>query len=219
MSARQRVVITGIGAITPIGSGVDGLWSGVLRGVSAVRRVTRFDASPFRSRLAAEIDDFDPHAYLEPRRVRRLDRFSQLAVAASLQALVDARLAPHAAPLACAGCSIGSALGGVAFAEEQHQAYLRGGLAEVSPSLALSVFGGAAPSNVAIDVGLRGPGLANSNSCASGAIAIGQAFRMVRDGEAPLMLAGGVEAPLAPLTFGSFALVKAMSTVRDAPCR
>src|SRR5919204_612414 len=135
MGARQRVVITGIGAITPIGSGVDGLWSGVLRGSSAVRRVTRFDASPFRSRLAAEIDDFDPHAYLEPRRVRRLDRFSQLAVAASLPAL-----------------------GGVAFAEEQHQAYLREGIAEVSPSLALSVFGGAAASNVAIDAGLRGPG-------------------------------------------------------------
>src|SRR5216683_3162638 len=151
MSDRQRVVITGIGAITPVGSGVNGLWSGVRRGVSAVRRVTRFDASPFRSRLAAEIDDFYPHAYLEPRRVRRLDRFSQLAVVASLQALADARLAPHSVPLACAGCCIGSALGGVAFAENQHQAYIRGGIADVSPSLALSVFGGAAPSNVAID--------------------------------------------------------------------
>ena len=95
MRARQRVVVTGIGAITPIGSGVDGLWSGVLRGVSAVRRVTRFDASPFRARLAAEIDDFDPYAYLEPRRARRLDRFSQLAVAASLQTLDDARLTIH----------------------------------------------------------------------------------------------------------------------------
>ena len=219
MRARQRVVITGIGAITPIGSGVNGLWSGVLRGVSAVRRVTRFDPSPFRSRLAAEIDDFDPHAYLEPRRAKRLDRFSQLAVAASLQALADARLTPHSAPLACAGCCIGSALGGVAFAEEQHQAYISRGIGEVSPSLALSVFGGAAPSNVAIDVGLRGPTLANSNSCASGAIAIGEAFRLVRDGHAPLMLAGGIEAPLAPLTFGSFALIKAMSTAEDEPCR
>ena len=86
----HRVVITGIGALTPVGSGADGLWAGVLRGRSAVRRVTRFDASSFRSQLAAEIDDFDPHAYLEPRRVRRLDRFSQLSVAASLQALDDA---------------------------------------------------------------------------------------------------------------------------------
>ena len=220
MSApQQRVVITAIGAITPIGSGVDGLWSGVLRGTSAVRRVTRFDPSPFRSQLAAEIDDFDPYAHLEPRRARRLDRYSQLAVAASLQALADAGLPPHSTLLACAGCSIGSALGGVAFAEQQHQAYLRGGLAEVSPSLALSVFGGAAASNVAIDVGLRGPSLANSNSCASGAIAIGEAFRQVRGGQTPIMLAGGVEAPLAPLTFGSFALIKAMSTLQDAPCQ
>src|ERR687886_252483 len=215
----RRVVITGIGAITPIGSGVDGLWAGLRRGVSAVRRLTRFDPSPFRSQLAAKIDDFDPGAYLEPRRARRLDRYSQLAVATSLQALADAGLAPHSGPVACAGCSIGSALGGVAFAEAQHQAYLRGGLAEVSPSLALSVFGGAAPSNVAIDAGLRGPALANSNSCASGAIAIGEAFRLVREGQTPIMLAGGVEAPLAPLTFGSFALIKAMSTLQDAPCQ
>ena len=214
----HRVVITGIGALTPVGSGAEGLWAGVLRGRSAVRRVTRFDASSFRSQLAAEIDDFDPHAYLEPRRVRRLDRYSQLSVAASLQALADARLTPHTAPLDQAGCYIGSALGGIAFAEHQHDVFLQRGASDVNPSLALSVFGGAGPSNVAIELGTHGPCLANSNSCASGAIAIGEAFRVVRDGHAPLMLAGGVEAPLAPLTFGSFALIKAMSTANADPC-
>ena len=214
----HRVVITGIGALTPVGSGADGLWAGVLRGRSAVRRVTRFDASSFRSQLAAEIDDFDPHAYLEPRRVRRLDRYSQLSVAASLQALADARLTPRTAPLDQAGCYIGSALGGIAFAEHQHDVFLQRGASDVNPSLALSVFGGAGPSNVAIELGMHGPCLANSNSCASGAIAIGEAFRVVRDGHAPLMLAGGVEAPLAPLTFGSFALIKAMSTANADPC-
>ena len=214
----HRVVITGIGALTPVGSGAEGLWAGVLRGRSAVRRVTRFDASSFRSQLAAEIDDFDPHAYLEPRRVRRLDRYSQLSVAASLQALADARLTPRTAPLDQAGCYIGSALGGIAFAEHQHDVFLQRGASDVNPSLALSVFGGAGPSNVAIELGTHGPCLANSNSCASGAIAIGEAFRVVRDGHAPLMLAGGVEAPLAPLTFGSFALIKAMSTANADPC-
>ena len=214
----HRVVITGIGALTPVGSGAEGLWAGVLRGRSAVRRVTRFDASSFRSQLAAEIDDFDPHAYLEPRSVRRLDRFSQLSVAASLQALDDARLTPHSAPLDQAGCYIGSALGGIAFAEHQHEVFLNSGASDVNPSLALSVFGGAGPSNVAIELGTHGPCLANSNSCASGAIAIGEAFRVVRDGLTPLMLAGGVEAPLAPLTFGSFALIKAMSTANADPC-
>jgi 3-oxoacyl-[acyl-carrier-protein] synthase II len=105
----------------------------------------------------------------------------------------------------------------VAFAEAQHQAYLRDGARGVSPSLALSVFGGAGSSNVAIALGLRGPSVANSNSCASGAIAIGEAFMRVREGQSPLMLAGGAEAPLAPLTFGSFALIKAMSISNATP--
>ncbi len=215
------MVITGIGAFTPIGCGVDGLWSGVLRGQSAVRPVSRFDPAPFRARLAAEIDDdaFDPSTYLDPRRARRLDRFSQLSVATSLQALADAGLARHSADLEYAGCYLGSALGGVAFAEAQHHAFMQHGVQRVNPALALSVFGGAGPTNVAIELGMHGPSLANSNSCASGAIAIGEAFHLVRTGRAPLMLAGGVEAPLAPLTFGSFALVKAMSTADGDPAR
>jgi len=186
-----------------------------------VRVVSRFDTSAFRSHLAAEIDDdaFDPNAYLEPRRARRLDRFSQLSVAASLQAIEDARLMPCSEQIALAGCYVGTALGGVAFAETQHQAFVRQGVGAVNPSLALSVFGGAGPTNVAIELGMHGPSLANSNSCASGAIAIGEAFRLIRDGRNALMLAGGVEAPLAPLTFGSFALVKAMSTTLDEPDR
>jgi 3-oxoacyl-[acyl-carrier-protein] synthase II len=186
-----------------------------------VRIVSRFDASPFRSRLAAEIDDdaFDPEAYLEPRRARRLDRYSLLAVVAIAQALADAGLARGSPTIALGGCYIGTALGGVAFAETQHQTYIKHGVAGVSPTLALAVFGGAGPTNVAIELGLKGPSMANSNSCASGAIAVGEAFRVVRDGRAPLMLAGGVEAPLAPLTFGSFALIKAMSTANHEPCQ
>jgi 3-oxoacyl-[acyl-carrier-protein] synthase II len=191
-----------------------------MRGKSAVRLVTRFDPAPFRSHLAAEIDDadFDPSAYFEPRRARRLDRYSQLSVAASLQAVADAGLSGLTADLAEAGCYIGSALGGVAFGETQHQTFVQDGVQHVNPALALSVFGGAGPTNVAIELGMHGPSLANSNSCASGAIAIGEAFRLVREGQVALMLAGGVEAPLAPLTFGSFALIKAMSTADNDPC-
>ncbi len=193
----------------------------MLHGQSAVRPVTRFDAALFRSQLAAEIDadDFDPNAYLAPRRARRLDRFSQFSVVASLQAIADARLNQGSAVLENAGCYIGSALGGVAFAETEHLAFMQHGVQRVNPALALSVFGGAGPTNVAIELGLHGPSMANSNSCASGAIAIGEAFRLVREGRAPVMLAGGVEAPLAPLTFGSFALIKAMSTANSDPCR
>ncbi|MBV9545623.1 MAG: beta-ketoacyl-[acyl-carrier-protein] synthase family protein [Chloroflexi bacterium] len=209
---QQRVVITGIGALTPIGHGVDGLWAGVLMARSAVRRITRFDATPFRCQLGAEIDDLP---VLDGRRGRRLDRFSALAVIAARQAVADAGLE---GPMSqSAGCYVGTALGGVAFAEEQHAAYLKSGARGVSPALALSVFGAAGSSNVAIELGLNGPCGANSNSCASGAIAIGDAFRLVRDGHTPMMLAGGVEAPLAPLTFGSFALIRAMSIANEAP--
>ncbi|HEV7665910.1 MAG TPA: beta-ketoacyl synthase N-terminal-like domain-containing protein, partial [Chloroflexota bacterium] len=216
---RRRVAITGIGVLTPVGCGVENFWAGVLRGQSAVGLVTRFDPSPFRSHLAAEIndDDLDPTAYLEPRRLKRFDQYSRLAVIASLQAVADAGV-PRAS-LEAAGCYIGSALGGVAFAETQHDAYIHYGPAAVNPALALSVFGGAGPTNVAIELGLHGPSLANSNSCASGAIAIGEAARLIAEEGVDVMLAGGAEAPLAPLTFGSFALIKAMSTSNHDPCQ
>jgi 3-oxoacyl-[acyl-carrier-protein] synthase II len=191
------------------------LWSGVRHGVSAVRQLSRFDASLFRARLAAEIDDaaLGVERFLEPKRARRLDRYSTFAVIASLQAVADAGLVD----LEAAGCYVGSALGGVAFGELQHDLYLEKGLSAVNPALALSVFGGAAPANVAIELGLHGPCLANANSCASGAVAIGEAFRLIREGTCQVMLAGGAEAPLAPLTFGAFAVIKAMSTSAADP--
>lgn len=214
----HRVAITGIGAITPIGSGREGFWAGVRRGRSAVRHITRFDPMPFRAHLAAEIDDFQPTDFMDAKRAKRLDRFSQLAVAAARQALDDSHLCLEKIRNEV-GCYVGSALGGVAFGEEQHLAYLEKGTAGVNPALALAVFGAAGSTNIAIDFDLRGPSTANSDSCASGLIAIGDAFRLIRDGRAPAMLAGGVEAPLAPLTFGSFALIRAMSTANDEPER
>jgi 3-oxoacyl-[acyl-carrier-protein] synthase II len=215
----KRVAITGIGAITPIGNGAPGLWRGVRRGVSAVQRVSCFDASAFRSQLAAQVHDFEPCDVLEPRQVRRLDRYSQFAVAASASALADSGLELTDAVRERMGCYIGSALGGIAFAEQQHDAFLERGLGGVSPQLALAVFGGAGPTNAAMHLGLRGASQANSNSCASGVVAIGEAARLVRSGHSVAMLAGGVEAPLSPLTFGSFSLVKAMSTDNHWPER
>lgn len=212
----RRVAITGIGAITPIGHGADGLWDGVLRGESAVRRVTRFDPSPFQSQVAAAAA-FDPLAYLTPQRARRLDRYSQMALAASYQAIADAGIDRPALEDHHAGAYIGSALGGVAYGEEQHEAYVRSGTHGVSPLLALSVFGGAASSNISIEFGLHGPCLAYGNSCAAGLIAIGEAARLIRDGQATIMLAGGAEAPLAPLTFGAFSLIRVLSTRNDDP--
>ncbi len=214
----RRVVITGVGPLTPIGSGRAGLWQGVRGGQSAVRRITRFDPAPFSSQVAAEVQGFDPHDYMDNRRCRRLDRFSQFGLAAALLAVEDARLDVADDP-EMIGIYLGSALGGIAFAEQQHLDYVKDGLRSVSPMLALTVFGGASSCNIAIELGITGPNIANANSCASGVIAIGEAFRAVRGGHANVVLAGGVETPLAPLTFGSFALIKAMSTANDAPER
>ncbi len=215
----HRVVVTGIGALTPIGSGASGLYEGVRRARSAVSRIRRFDPSPFRSQIAAEVADFDPLAYMDPKKARRLDRFAQFAVAAARQAVDDAGLDLARLDRDRCGCFIGAALGGGAFAEEQHEVFLREGLRRVRPTLALAVFSGSASCNIAIELGLTGPTSANSDSCSSGAIAIGEAFRWIRTGQADVMLAGGVECPLAPLIFGAFDLLGAMSTRNDDPPR
>ena len=212
----QRVAITGIGTITPIGIGVDGLWRGVRAGHSAIRTIARFDPSEFSSRVAGEVE-FDPVDHMSPKQARRLDRYSQFALASAQMALSDAGLTTDEMREAGAGVYLGSALGGVAFGEEQHRAYVEKGAHSVNPLLALSVFGGAGSSNVTIALGLTGPSLAYGNSCAAGLIALGEAARLIADGRATVMLAGGAEAPLAPLTFGAFAMIRVLSTRNDDP--
>ena len=217
-NGRRRVVITGLGAITPIGNGKEGVWGGVLAGRSAVRRVTRFDASSFRSQVAAEIDDFDPCDYVERKQAKRLDRFSGFAIAAAQQAWQDAGLSVEREDPERIGISVGSALGGIGMAEQECAVFLNGGgLRQVNPALALSVFVGAGPCNIAIHLGITGPATGNGNSCAAGTVAIGDALRVIQHGEADVALAVGAEAPLAPLCYGSFALIRAMSTRNDAP--
>ena len=213
----RRVAVTGIGAVTPIGSGADGLWAGVLANRSAVREIDRFDASPFPSRIAAQIDDFRPQDHLDVKRARRLDRFSQLSVAAARMAIGQSCLTDADRSDGRTGVWIGSALGGVAFGEEQHAAYVTRGVRAVAPTLATAVFGGAGASNIAIDLGIRGPAVGNANSCASGSMAIGQAFHAVRSGVVDVALAGGAEAPLAPLTHGAFAMIRVLSQRNDDP--
>ncbi len=217
MTARRRVVITGVGAVTPIGTAVEGLWDGLVARRSAVRTLSRFDPAPFRSKIAAEIPDFRPQDFLDAKRAKRLDRFSQLAVTSARLALADARLEPAREDADRVGAMMGSALGGVAFAESQVGNYLREGPRGLDASLALAVFPGAASCNIAIEFGFTGPNATNAMSCASGTIAVGDGFRAVRDGYADVMVAGGSEAPLAPLTFAAFSNIRAMSTRNDDP--
>jgi len=217
LSSRRRVVITGIGAITPIGLTRGGLWTGLQEQHSAVRSVTRFDPSIFRSHNAAEVSDFVPRDHMEARRAKRLDRFGHFSVAAARMALDDAELDLAREDRERVGAMMGTALGGVGYAEDQLGVFLTQGLKAVDAALALAVFGGAASCNIAIEFGVQGPNSTNAMSCASGTIAIGEAFRQIRDGYADVMLAGGAEAPLAPLCFGSFSIIRAMSTRNDDP--
>ncbi len=217
MPEPRRVVVTGIGAVTPIGLGVDGLWQGLRQCESAVGGITRFDPSPFKSHIAAQVDDFHPTDHIEERRVRRLDRYSQFSIAATRMALVDAEIDLPREDRDRIGAMMGTALGGIAYAEAQYPRYLEGGTRAIDPALALTVFAGAASCNIAIEFGVAGPNSTNGMSCASGSIAIGEAFRAIVRGDADMMIAGGAEAPLAPLCFGAFAIIRAMSTRNDDP--
>lgn len=212
-----RVAITGIGPITAVGTGRDALLSGLRTARSPIRRVTRFDPSQWRSQLAAEVDDFDPADYMESKTARRLDRFMHFAVASTRLALEDAGIDPGEPDADGVAVQFGSALGGIAYAEEQVGNLLKGGKRTVDPRVALTTFCGAASCGVAIEFGFCGPNATNAMSCASGTIAIGEAFRLIRDGTSDMAVAGGVEAPLAPLSFGAFALIRAMSTRNHEP--
>ncbi|MGH7710081.1 MAG: beta-ketoacyl-ACP synthase II [Gemmatimonadaceae bacterium] len=214
---RRRVVVTGVGAVTPIGLEREGLWRGLRAQRSAVSTLTRFDPSIFRSHNAAEVNDFVPSDHLEQRRAKRLDRFGHFSVVSAKMALEDAGLDLQREDRDQIGTMMGSALGGVAYAEEQLGLFITQGLRAVDAMLALTVFGGAASCNIAIEFGVTGPNSTNAMSCASGTIAIGEAYRQIRDGYADVMIAGGAEAPLSTLCFGAFSLIRAMSTRNEDP--
>ena len=217
MQKRRRVAITGIGAITPIGITVGGMWDGLRSQRSAIRKISRFDPTPYRSHNAAEVSAFDAGDFMERKRAKRLDRFGHFSVACARLAIQDAELDLARENRERIGATMGSALGGVGYAEEQFGVFLKEGIDRVEPQLALNVFVGAASCNVAIEFGLMGPNSTNGMSCASGTIGVGDGFRLIRDDYADAMLCGGVEAPIMPLCFGAFTIIRAMSTRNDDP--
>jgi 3-oxoacyl-[acyl-carrier-protein] synthase II len=217
MQKRRRVAITGIGAVTPIGITVGGMWNGLRSQRSAIRNITRFDPTPYRSHNAGEVSAFDANDFMERKRAKRLDRFGHFSVACSRLAIEDSGLDLARENRERIGAMMGSALGGVGYAEEQFGIFLKDGIDRVEPQLALNVFVGASSCNVAIEFGLQGPNSTNGMSCASGTIGVGDGFRLIRDDYADAMLCGGVEAPIMPLCFGAFTIIRAMSTRNDDP--
>ena len=216
----KRVVVTGIGAITPVGIGKDQLWESMHGLGSGIRKVTRFDASKYHSQVAAEVHGFEPGRWIPAKKLKRMDRYSRFSVTASAMAVVDAGLDLDLEDRTRIGCFLGSALGGVSFAEIEYEKYYGGSIRSIDPSLALTVFAGAGSCNTAIHLGIMGPVSANSDSCASGPIAIARSVESIRRGETDVMITGGVEAPLTTLAFGAFDLIRAMSShYNDTPER
>lgn len=218
-TAAPRVAITGLGPVTAVGVGVDAFWDGLRRERSPIRRLDRFDASPWRSRMAAQVDDFEPERFVDAKLARRLDRFGHFSLAAARLAIQDAGLESASLDPDRVAVQMGSALGGIAYAEAQAVNLMAGGIRAVDPRVALTTFCGAASCGIAIEFGFTGPNATNAMSCASGTIAIGEAWRLIREGVVDVALAGGAETPLAPLCFGAFALIRAMSTRNDDPER
>ena len=216
----RRAVITGMGPVTAIGIGKAALWSGLQAERSGIGRLTRFELPGCKARGAAEINGFDAGTWFATHETKRWDRCTQFAMVAAKLALEDAGLDLKDTLHPRIGVSFGSALGGIADAEAHHAKFLNEGLKTVPRALALQIYGGATHSNLSIHFGLQGPATTHSNSCASGNVAIGDALRLIREGQVDVVLAGASESPLSPLTFGSFDLIHTMSRWQEEPaCR
>ncbi|MEK7667908.1 MAG: beta-ketoacyl-ACP synthase II [Gemmatimonadota bacterium] len=214
---RRRVVVTGLGLVTPLGNTAEETWSGLVAGRSGAARITRFDPSALDVTFACEVKGFDGQAYIERKEARRYDLFLQYAVAAAQMAVDSAGLASGFPQPDRSGVLVGSGIGGMQTFEDQTRVFIEKGPSRVSPFFVPMFIPDIAAGIVAIRFGLRGPNYCTVSACASSAHAVGQACRLIQDGDADLMLAGGSEASVTPLTVAGFAAMKALSTRNDDP--
>ena len=219
MAESRRVVVTGLGAVTPVGNDVPTMWKSLLAGVSGIGRITAFDASAFASQIAGEVKGFDPAQYLAPKEIRRAESFVQFAVAAAKQAVADAGLDVSKEDPFRVGVLIGSGMGSLRLIEEQHNLFLSKGPQKISPFLIPMIIVNMAPGQVAISLGAKGPNSCTATACASGAHGIGEAFRIVQRGDAEVMVAGGTESCITPMAVGGFCALMALSRRNDAPTK
>jgi 3-oxoacyl-[acyl-carrier-protein] synthase II len=216
---QRRVVVTGTGVIASNGVGIDNFWDSLVCGRSGVREITYFDASSHASKIAGEVHGFDPLDYMDSKSARRMDRFCQFAVACARMALDEAKLEISDKNSERTGICLGSALGGIPSAEEQHSIFIEKGLKRVDPLVALKIFAGGATSQVSIELGIRGHSSTIGGACAAGVDDIGYAFYAIKNNLADVMIAGGAEAPIVPLTLGSFCLIGALSKRNGDPTK
>jgi len=215
----RRVVVTGMGAVTPLGIGVDPTWEGMRAGRSGITNITLFDATDFTSRIAGEVSDFDPTLWIEAREVRHTDRFVHFAMAAAAMAVEDSGIDFAAADGDRAGVLIGSGIGGTWTWEQQHRNLLEKGPRRISPFFIPMLIMDMAAGRVAMRYGAKGPNLAITSACATSAHSLGEAAEIIRRGDADIMIAGGAEAAVSPLALGGFCSLRALSRRNDDPTR
>ncbi len=214
-----RVVVTGMGVVSPIGIGTDSFWRELLNGISGVGRITRFDATHYECQIAAEVKGFDPLVWIEKKEVRKMDLFAQYAVAAAMMAVEDAHLKVSDTNRDRVGVLVGTGMGGIPMLVEQHQILLEKGPDRVSPFFIPGIITNMASGRISMHLGAKGPNSCISTACATGNHAIGDSFRIIQRGEADIMLAGGTEAVIAPLCVAGFSACKALSMRNGEPER
>src|SRR5881275_3185171 len=219
MTNRRRVVVTGIGLVSSLGIGTEANWQALLAGKSGVAPITKFDASQFATRIAGEVKHFDPLAYIEKKDVKKMDIFIQYAIAASQYAMDDSGLTITPELSRRVGVFIASGIGGFTTIEREHKALLEGGPRKISPFFIPSAIINLAAGQVSIRFGAKGPNSATCTACSASAHAIGDAFEIIRRGDADVMIAGGSEAAITPMGIGGFGALRALSTRNDEPAR
>ena len=215
----RRVVVTGVGLVSPLGIGTEANWQALCAGRSGIGPITRFDAAQYSARIAGEVKDFDPLQFIEKKDVKKMDVFIQLAIAASQFAVDDARLEVSKATASRVGVFIASGIGGFSTIEREHKALLEGGPRRISPFFIPAAIINLAAGQVSIRFGAKGPNSATCTACSASAHAIGDAFEIISRGDADVMIAGGSEAAITPMGVGGFAAMRALSTRNDEPQR
>ena len=215
--ARRRVVVTGLGIISPVGNTVPEAWGNIVAGRSGIGPITRFDASAMKSRIAGEVKGFDVSTYLSPKEARRMDVFIHYGMAAGIQAVKDSGLTVTAENADRIGVNIGSGIGGLPMIEATHDDFLGGGPRKISPFFIPGTIINMISGNLSIMFGLKGPNLAVVTACTTGLHAIGTSFRMIQYGDADAMVCGGAESTVTPLAIGGFSSAQALSTRNDDP--
>ncbi|MPZ43565.1 MAG: beta-ketoacyl-ACP synthase II [Betaproteobacteria bacterium] len=215
--SRRRVVVTGMGIVSPVGIGLQNAWSNIVAGGSGITRITHFDASMLASQIAAEVKGFDVSKYLPAKEARRMDRFIHLGLAAAIEAIGDSGLQVTADNAERIGTIIGSGIGGLPMIEDTHQEYMKSGPRRISPFFVPGTIINMVSGNLSIMYGLKGPNLAIVTACTTAAHSIGEAGRLIEYGDADVMVAGGAESTVSPMGVGGFSAARALSTRNDDP--